>query len=192
LGPFADKKDLTLKPVNLPAIRDTKPVHFAFADWDGDGRVDLLVGVEGPRPMNPAGKESRGRCSVYWFRNTSDTGPPKFAEASHLLDIPEPWELHALTAVDWAGDGRPSLVVSVSKGLKSGEGWWPVASELWLYRSKTDPRAAPERGERLHYNDNPVSMDSGSAKEVTLRTKSRVARLSARVAVHADLFRRAV
>jgi internalin A len=153
LGPFADKKDLTLKPVNLPAIGGASPVYFAFVDWDGDGRKDLLVGVEWQRQprYTPDGSYPSQplRYSVCWFRNTSDTGPPKFAEAAHLLDIPEPLKLHALTAIDWEGDGRPSLVVSVSKGLKLGDGggWGPVASELWLYRSKAEPRAAdPEDG----------------------------------------------
>jgi hypothetical protein len=85
--------------MNLPPIRDASPIHFSFADWDGDGRLDLLVGVA-------KSVDGVGRPSVYWFRNTSDTGPPKFAEATHLLDIPEPWRLHALTTVDWGGDGH--------------------------------------------------------------------------------------
>jgi hypothetical protein len=135
LGPLADKKVFALKPTDLPPIRGAKPIHFSFADWDGDGRVDLLVGVD-------KWVEGAERYSIYWFRNMSDSGPPKFAEASHLLDIPESWHLHALTTVDWGGDGWPSLVVSVSKGSKLGEGgrgWWPVASELWLYRRKAEP-----------------------------------------------------
>lgn len=141
LGPFADKRDLALKPTDLPAIRGTWPIHFSFADWDGDGRMDLLVGVEWERPPrnSPDGvyEWQPGRYSVYWFRNTSDKGPPKFAEAAHLLDIPEPWELRALTVVDWGGVGRPSLVVSVSTGYKREEGG-PVSSELWLYRRKAE------------------------------------------------------
>jgi hypothetical protein len=145
LGPFADKKHLKLSPVGLPAIQDKLPVHFAFADWDGDGRMGLLVGVEGPRRLTPMGQGYRGRCSVYWFRSTSDTGPPRFAEALHLLDIPDPWELDALTTVDWGGDVRPSLVVSVCRSWNRDTAD-PVASELWLYRRKAESRAAPDRG----------------------------------------------
>jgi hypothetical protein len=158
-GQRAEKKDLKLKDfelspalnrLELPPILGGSPVAFAFTDWDGDGRVDLLVGVEwdavprynpnGSYPYRPA------HFSVYWFRNTSDKGPPKFAEATHLFDVPYPWQLHALTAVSWGQNPRPSLVVSVSK-RKAGELHSPLeASELWLYRSKADPRAAPDRG----------------------------------------------
>jgi hypothetical protein len=144
LGPLAGKKDLALKPTNLPpAAGRASPLHFAFADWDGDGRLDLLVGVD--RGVQP------GRYSIYWLRNTSDAGPLRFAEPSHLLDIPEPWDLRALTTVDWGHEGHPSLVVSVSKGSTLSEraqGWWPVASELWLYRRTAEPRIAPDHAGR--------------------------------------------
>jgi hypothetical protein len=79
---------------------------------------------------------------IYWFRNTSAKGEPKFAPARRLLTIPAPWELNAFSVVDRGQDGRLDLVVSVSKGWKLGEGgrgWWPVASELWLYRRKAEP-----------------------------------------------------
>ena len=83
------------------------------------------------------------RFSVYWFRNTSDKGPPKFAEASHLFDVPYPWQLHALTAVNWGQNPRPSLVVSVSKS-KTGEVFSELeASELWLFRRKVEPKSVP-------------------------------------------------
>jgi hypothetical protein len=146
LGPLADKKGVaqqSTKPLDLaPVDGAPNPIHFGFADWDGDGRTDLLVGLEWETPFD----ERPGRYSIYWFRNTSNTGPPRFAKPVRLLDIPKPWQLHAFSAVNWGGDGRPSLVVSVSKGWRLGErgrGWWPVASELQLFRRKAEC-AAPD------------------------------------------------
>jgi hypothetical protein len=134
LGPLVGAKGISFLPtrsIKLPAIAGASPVHFSFVDWDGDGNTDLLVGVEsGTTPS---------AYSIYWYRNTSAKGAPKFAKAVHLLDVPKPWELNAFTTVAWGGDKRPSLIVSVSKGLKLGEGgreWWPVESKLWLYRRK--------------------------------------------------------
>src|SRR5262249_40385298 len=110
----------------------------------------LLVGVEwdGLPRYNPNGiyPYRPEYFSVYWFRNTSDTRRPSFAEASPLFDVPYPWQLRALTAVPWGRDSRPSLVVSVSKS-KAGEIHSRLeASELWLYRRKAEPRAASDRG----------------------------------------------
>jgi hypothetical protein len=159
-GPRAEKEALTLKEfglppalkrLELPPILGGAPVAFAFADWDGDGRVDLLVGVKwdgvpryspnGSYPYRPA------HFSVYWFRNTSDTRRPSFAEALPLFDVPYPWQLHALTPDVQGRDTRPSLVVSVSK-KKAGELHSPLeASELWLYRRRPEQRAAAVAGE---------------------------------------------
>lgn len=145
-GPLANKKDFkdfAWKSTELPPIRGAQPIHFSFADWDGDGKVDLLVGVS--RGRQP------GRYRIYWFRNTSSTGPPHFAEAAPLLDVPSLWELHAFTVADGGRKGCPSLVVSVSKGWKlaeTGRGWWPEASELWLYRQTARRHSAPDRGNR--------------------------------------------
>src|SRR5262249_21129222 len=41
-GPLAGKTELTAKTFTLPAVADARPVHFGFADWDGDGNFDLL------------------------------------------------------------------------------------------------------------------------------------------------------
>jgi FG-GAP-like repeat len=132
-GPLANKTEVEFQPVDLPAIPGASPVHFDFSDWDADGRLDLLVGVQSDR----AGDRPTPHA-VHWFRNTSNAGTPVFASARPLLELPGEWHLSAFVAVAWGGDDHPSLVVSVWKDWKRVERGipWPVASELWLYRRR--------------------------------------------------------
>jgi hypothetical protein len=82
------------------------------ADWDGDGRWDLLVGA--------------GDGAVTWFRNTGTAKAPTFAAGVQLLPPVEGGEGGSLPAgseparsgmrskvhvADWNGDGRPDLLV---------------------------------------------------------------------------------
>jgi hypothetical protein len=141
-GPLAGKAEVEVKPFALPAVPDGNPYHFAFADWDGDGQLDLLTAVQNLEP-----KDRRWNYGVYWFRNTSAAGEPKFAAGSRLLTIPPPWELDAFAVADWGQDGRSHLVVSMSKNWRRRmEG--PVENQLWLYRRKAEPSAAADPGRR--------------------------------------------
>ncbi|HEX4613322.1 MAG TPA: VCBS repeat-containing protein [Urbifossiella sp.] len=80
------------------------------ADWDGDGRLDLVLGA--------------GDGSVVWFRNEARTGPPRLGPARPLVP-PSPaaaWDVAARGAggwgerakpcvFDWDGAGRPDLLL---------------------------------------------------------------------------------
>lgn len=82
------------------------------ADWDGDGRTDLLVGSDDG--------------SVVWFRNTAKKGAAEYAAGVELLpkstqnwgkpvahdSAPEGPGLRVKVGVaDWNGDGRLDLLV---------------------------------------------------------------------------------
>jgi hypothetical protein len=127
LGPLAGKTEVAVKQFELPAIPDARVPHFGFADWDGDGSIDLLAAVQG--------KEQQ---AIYWFRNTAIKGEPKFAaEGRRLLTIPAPWRLGAFSIVDWGQDGRLDLVVNRTKNRPGSTDFFlPAESQLWLYRRK--------------------------------------------------------
>jgi hypothetical protein len=120
LGPLAGKTEVAVKPFELPAIPDVRVPHFGFADWDGDGSIDLLAAV--PRQEQEA---------IYWFRNTAIKGEPKFAAGRPLLRTPASCRLGAFSIVDWGQDGRLDLVVNTTKKRSL-----PAESQLWLYRRK--------------------------------------------------------
>jgi hypothetical protein len=141
-GPLAGKTELTAKAFALPKVPDAEPLYFGFADWDGDGRFDLLValrcqkGSDAVRGDPLKRTDEPVRYGIYWFRNTATNGEPKFAAASPLLTLSAPWELDAFTVVDRGQNGRLDLVVSVSKNIRHNpkHGYFDVDSQLWLYR----------------------------------------------------------
>jgi hypothetical protein len=86
---------------------DAAPV---VADWDGDGRPDLVVGAEDG--------------SVVWYRNAGTAKGPKLEAARRLVGPspvgwggddkrgPRDWGLRVKPCVfDWDGDGRPDLLL---------------------------------------------------------------------------------
>ncbi len=93
------------KPIKVGG--DAAPV---VADWDGDGRPDLVVGGEDG--------------SVVWFRNAGTAKEPKLEAARRLVGPspvgwggdekrgPRDWGLRVKPCVfDWDGDGRPDLLL---------------------------------------------------------------------------------
>ena len=80
-----------------------------LADWDGDGRVDLLAGC--------------GEGAVYLFRNIGKSGQPHYAEGQVIIPARVQREILAagervvpggtsrICVLDWNGDGRLDLLL---------------------------------------------------------------------------------
>ncbi|HEU4339319.1 MAG TPA: VCBS repeat-containing protein [Planctomycetota bacterium] len=108
--------------VGLKVDGDAGPVA---RDWDGDGKIDLVVGA------------SDG--SVTWFRNTGKKGQPEYAAGVQILSkskggygnpvahggAPEaPGNRTKVAIEDWNGDGKMDLLV--------GDIWYESAPALKL------------------------------------------------------------
>ncbi len=109
------------KPIEVPH-GDAGPV---VADWDRDGRPDLLVGA--------------GDGSVWLYRNAGTRAAPEYAEGTAILEKstaeyakpvphgaapPGPGTRTKLCVTDWNGDGALDLLV--------GDVWYEAAPERKL------------------------------------------------------------
>lgn len=129
-GPLDRTAVVMVPAVPLPAVPAAFAYHLDFADWDGDGRLDVLVAA--CRLKTPAGP---WLWDVYWLRNTSARGDPTFAAPAHLVAVPEPWEVNGLAVVPHDRPGHQGLVVSVTRDWKrQPDIGWTVTSQLWQYR----------------------------------------------------------
>jgi FG-GAP-like repeat len=104
---FGEPRRLGVNGKPIKVAGDAAPVA---ADWDGDGKLDLLVGAEDG--------------SVIWFRNVGSRRWPRLAPARTLIGKSalgwgnddsrreKDWGLRVkLCVVDWNGDGRLDIVM---------------------------------------------------------------------------------
>ena len=95
-------------------------VEFVFDDFDGDGNFDLLYFQNfSKREFNK--EESRWIVSdekhgIFWQRNLTDKGEPKFAAPVKLLDSPKP--ISSFATVDFDRDGLLDVAVSSAEVVR--------------------------------------------------------------------------
>lgn len=99
--PVGDKKDDLLR-LNAGRAGGSGRRKLSVVDWDGDGRLDLLV----------------NSVNVNWLRNvrTDDEGFTWFEDQGQLDDRVLAGHDTAPTTVDWDGNGIPDLLVGAEDG----------------------------------------------------------------------------
>ena len=125
LGPFKENE-----PIALSHEIDFKPkgfvMDFAVADWDRDGKPDLLVRQEF--------LDGKGKYGIYWYKNLGGAGMPKLAEGKLLLEISSGDVRGGFCVCDWNGDGWPDLVVTRNVySPATPDGKQDCHGTVWLY-----------------------------------------------------------
>src|SRR5262249_21977758 len=126
LGPFKENE-----PIALSQELDFTPkgfvMDFAVADWDRDGKPDLLV--------RQVFLDKSGKNGIYWYKNLGGPGLPKLAEGKLLVETSSAIiDVHGFCVCDWNGDGWPDLIVTRnvwSPASPDGKQDW--RGTVWLY-----------------------------------------------------------
>lgn len=120
------------KPIAVPT-RHAMPV---VADWDHDGRWDLVTGSAGG--------------AVYWYRNTGEDGAPRFEGAEMLVvpgssEVDEPGRRTQVAVGDWDADGLNDLLVGDYRTAKTKSGQRERHGWVWLYRRRPAAEASADK-----------------------------------------------
>lgn len=115
-------------------------VHFSFADLDGDGNTDLLYSESEFKHipvLSPQGKYhafQKIESSLFWKRNLTSKGEPRFDETVKLYDAPNDWIVHSLSVADINQDGNQNVIANVFRGNTKD-----MESEIWVLNTLQQP-----------------------------------------------------
>lgn len=134
---FGDQDPMTQRDRNLRTNNRMANIHFAFGDYDRDGRFDALfseaiheIELVIDKEAGSYRRYKKIRSGIYFLRNLSENGDPKFARPERIFVTDDDW---SVTSVAFAGsdeDGQPKIAAAVTKPFASNPGH--VRSELWL------------------------------------------------------------
>ena len=105
--------------VDLGGTKTGRPSPYVF-DWDGDGKVDLLLGSESPE--------------VYFCRNIGTNSEPKLEKGKKLDLVGKGFDKSyrcRIDVADWNGDGKNDILVGNFYSTKQ-----PMGGNVWVFLRK--------------------------------------------------------
>ena len=90
-----------------------RDIEFDFADLDSDGNFDIVyfenVWDEKVDKENNGYSRKYASSKIYWRRNTTSKGEPKFSKPKPLFDSKT--IIRSIAVVDFDGDGRKEVAI---------------------------------------------------------------------------------
>lgn len=132
LGPLGVDRELPLARI-WPAGRAPLThgsVNPCVADWDSDGRLDLILGGCFGSPADPFASPG-----LYLFRNVGTTRDPALSDPELLLGGDDQHRFTGAAVADWDGDGRLDLIAA-RQDFSPGENRARTLRHhrIWVYR----------------------------------------------------------
>jgi hypothetical protein len=134
LGPFKENEPIALSH-EIEFTPKGWVMDFAVADWDRDGKPDLLV--------RQVFLDREGKAGIYWYKNLGGAGLPKMAEGNLLVDTSSDMRadrradmrVGGFCVCDWNGDGWPDLIVTRDKLVRPNRDGKPAewGGTVWIY-----------------------------------------------------------
>jgi hypothetical protein len=121
-----------LEGEELDMTLDYDGVGVAVADWDKDGKKDVIGGT--------------WNGTVYWYRNIGTDADPKFdfGELLQVRGFPQFWNIDPRPALtDWNNDGKLDLVLGMGKNRYAGKDV-PLGDEICLFLRGADGKLPAE------------------------------------------------
>jgi len=152
---FDHPQDIAYKPT----FHCGRAKQWKLADYDGDGVIDLMIGVSDWRDygwdnaFNEEGEWTRGPLHgyVYFVKNTGTSDAPEYAEAMQIQAGGKPLDVYGCPSPnlgDWDGDGDLDLMC--------GE-FLDKITYFENVGSRTEPKYAA--GQYLMHEGKPIRMD---------------------------------
>lgn len=119
VGTKSEPKFAKPEPVDLPGPKMDRPSPYVF-DWDGDGKVDLLLGTD--------------RAEVYFCRNVGTNKEPKLEKGKKLDLVGDGFDKGyrcRIDVADFNGDGKSDIVVGNFYSAKK-----PSGGNVWVFLRK--------------------------------------------------------
>lgn len=107
------------EPVELAGLKVGRPSPYVF-DWDGDGKVDLLLGTEG--------------AAIYLCRNVGTNKEPKLEKGQKLDLVGDGFDKSyrcRIDVADYNGDGKSDIIVGNFYSNKQ-----PMGGNVWVFLRK--------------------------------------------------------